>query len=72
MESCGVFYSTHSLLDDLCTGKLHTFVYSSLKLLVVKKLGSSYFSGKLPTYPSPKPTLTFTSHILQNVGLGKG
>ena len=32
-------------------------------------LGSSYVSGKLPTYPSPKPTLTFTCHLGQNVGL---
>ena len=27
---------------------------------------------KLPTYPSPKPTLTPTSHLGQNVGLGEG
>ena len=31
-----------------------------------------YVSGKLPTYPSPKPTLTLTSHLGQNVGLGEG
>ena len=30
-----------------------------------------YVSGKLPTYPSPKPTLTLTSHLGQNVGLGE-
>ena len=29
-------------------------------------------SGKLPTYPSPKPTLTLPSHLGQNVGLGEG
>ena len=34
--------------------------------------GSSYVSGKLPTYPSPNPTLTLTSHLGQNVGLGEG
>ena len=28
-------------------------------------------SGKLPTSPSPKPTLTFTSHFGENVGLGE-
>ena len=33
---------------------------------------SLYVSGKLPTYPSPKPTLTPTSHLGQNVGLGEG
>ena len=31
-----------------------------------------YVSGKLPTYPSPKPTLTLTSHLRQNVGFGEG
>ena len=30
------------------------------------------FLGRLPTYPSPKPTLTLTSHIGQNVGVGEG
>ena len=29
-------------------------------------------SGKLPTYPSVKSTLTLTSHLGQNVGLGEG
>ena len=29
-------------------------------------------SGKLPTYPSPKPTLSLSSHLGQNVGLGEG
>ena len=28
--------------------------------------------GKLPTYPFPKPTLTLTSHLRQNVGLVEG
>ena len=31
-----------------------------------------HVSGKLPTYPSLKRTLTLTSHLGQNVGLGKG
>ena len=30
------------------------------------------FPGKLLTYPSLKPTLTLTSHLMQNVGLGEG
>ena len=34
--------------------------------------GSLYVSGKLPTYPSPKPILTLTSQLRQNVGLGEG
>ena len=35
-------------------------------------LGSFYVSVKLPTYPSPKPTLTLSSYCGQNVGLGEG
>ena len=34
-------------------------------------LGLLYLFGKLPTYPSPKPTLTRTSLLGQNVGLEK-
>ena len=30
------------------------------------------YTWKLPTYPSPKPTLTLTSDLGQNVGLGEG
>ena len=36
------------------------------------KVGSLYVTGKLPTFPSPKRTLTLTSHLGQNVGLGEG
>ena len=38
----------------------------------LRKLGSLYVSWKLPTYPSPKPTLTLMSHFGQSVGLGQG
>ena len=41
-----------------------------MKLYIVEN--SLFVSGKLPTYPSPNPTLTLTSHLRQNVGLGKG
>ena len=34
--------------------------------------GSLYVSGKLPTYPSPEPTLILTTHLGKNVGLGEG
>ena len=37
-----------------------------MKLYTIEN--SLYVSGKLPTYPSPKPTLTLTSHLRQNVG----
>ena len=33
---------------------------------------TTYVSGKLPTYPSPQLTLTFTSHLGQNFGLRGG
>ena len=38
---------------------------------LVRNLRSLYASGKLPTYPSLKPTLTLASHLGQNVGLGE-
>ena len=34
--------------------------------------GIIILSGKLPTYPFPKPTSTLTSLLGQNVGLGEG
>ena len=34
-------------------------------------MGSLYVSGKLSTYPFPEPTLTLTSLLGQNVGLGE-
>ena len=40
--------------------------------LKVRNFESFNVSGKLPSYPSPKPTLTLTSHLGQNVGLGEG
>ena len=43
--------------------RMFVFVYLS---------GSFYVSVKLPTYPSPKPTLTLISYLGQNVGLGEG
>ena len=33
---------------------------------------SLYVSVKLPTYPSPKPTLTLNSSLGQNADLGEG
>ena len=49
-----------------------------LRSLATVKMKSSwgqfkvYVSGILPTYPSPKPVLTLTSHLGQNLGLGEG
>ena len=38
----------------------------------LKKVGSIYVSGKPPTCPFPRSTLTLTSHLGQNVGIGEG
>ena len=54
----------HYHLKRLCLSFLVCFVHIVFR--------SIYISGKLPTYPSPKSTLTLTSHLGQNVGLGKG
>ena len=45
---------------------------NAVYLKVKNKRDHYTFLGKLPTYPSPKPTLTLTSHLGQNVGLGEG
>ena len=37
-----------------------------------EKSDQFWFLGKLPTYPSPKLTLTLTCHLGQNDGLGEG
>ena len=39
----------------------------------VNRFGSLYdVSVKLPTYPSPEPTVTLKSHFGQNVGFREG
>ena len=38
----------------------------------VYQVGLIKVSGKLPTYSSPKLTLTLTPHFGQNDGLGEG
>ena len=43
-----------------------------VNFLYGSSFGSLHVSRKLPTYPSPKPTITLTSHLGQNVGLGEG
>ena len=42
------------------------------RLIYEWKGGSFYVSVKLRTYPSAKPTLTLSSYLRQNVGLGEG
>ena len=40
--------------------------------ILVNYTGSFYVSVKLHTYPFPKPTLTLSSYLEQNVGLREG
>ena len=51
--------SPDSVSENLCPGIRIT-------------LHGAILTAKLPTYTSPKPTLTLTSHLGQNVGLGEG
>ena len=49
------------------------FSYSkNIFSLLSETKGLLYVSGKLPTYPFPKPTLTLASHLEQNLGSGEG
>ena len=43
-----------------------------LGLGLTQTTGTVQVSGKLPSYPSPKPTLSLTSHLGKNVSLGEG
>ena len=62
----------------LATLALKGLIVSLVSILPVlflpspRRDGSLYVSGNLPTYPSPKQTLTPTSHLGRNVGLGEG
>ena len=57
-----------------------TFLQKTLKrfgssvycLLFHFRIITRFWELELSTYPSPKPTLTFTSHLGQNFGLGRG
>ena len=63
------------LVDWLTHNILQTILGSmSWKILIIVDyvLGSLRVSAKLPTYPSPKPTLSLTSHLGQNVALKEG
>ena len=42
------------------------------RICIYRTTRSISVSGQLPTYPSPKPTLTLSCHPLTVVGLGEG
>ena len=51
---------------------MYVINYKANKGIVVVVVVVVVVSGKLPTYPSPKQTLTLTSHFGQNDVLGEG
>ena len=58
----------HAFWESKMTlGKWYMVYYLSFRFRLNFKV-----SEKLPTYPFPKSTLTLTSHLGQNVGLGEG
>ena len=63
------WYRISSICDS---SPLQTPVRRSFTYRNRAKIGSIWVSRKLPTYPSPKLTLTLTSHLGQNDGLGEG
>ena len=69
----GLYSGWHRMRPVLTTTTTTFFIYCMYNTEIHgKKTGSIKVSGKLPTYPSPKPTLSLTSHLGQNVGLGEG
>ena len=48
------------------------FIWEPAILTPFANCSEDTFMGKLPTYPSHKPTLTLASHLVQNVDLGEG
>ena len=76
-KSLPLFTSTWKLLAP-SYGLLLTWINLAASTLPPKSWGlmdeleADQVSGKLPTYSSPKLTLTLTSHLGQNVGLGEG
>ena len=65
---------TYKVLFSLrnCQAVLVNWAWIQVACESVHPFGSLYVSGKLPTYPSPKPTLTLISQLRQNIGLGEG
>ena len=65
------FYSLSLFLSPTFAQKLDRNVLLAFVLYSRRLFGSLYVSGKLPTYPSPKPISKLTSQIGQNVSLGE-
>ena len=68
----GEHHTILPLFPRVSLRKLVSTTQNAVYLKVKHKRDHYTFLRKLPTYPSPKPTLTLTSHLGQNVGLGEG
>ena len=65
-DMCFLTWETH-IPSDICSPTCVLQLHVNGRMA-----GSFYVSVKLTTYPSPKPTLTLSSYLRQNVGLGEG
>ena len=69
----GFYYARHEAIDGGEVKK--KFLESTIRIplhgAIDEKKRIFCVSGKLPTYPYPKP-LTLSSYLTQNVGLGEG
>ena len=74
MTACKETFSEIMIQNTSSDFSLRKLVQGRVELKVrdMCKDHSVHVSGKLPSYPSPKPTLTPTAHLKQNVGLGEG
>ena len=46
--------------------------YAAQKRIIITKKLDHYTSGKLPTYPSPKPVFCPKWEVIINIGQGEG
>ena len=66
--------TVHNVIDSILISSSPSAAFLPFRCtsIIKRKYGSMYVFGKLPTYPSPKITLTLTSQFGQNVDLGEG
>ena len=62
----GINFLSTTALSNPFHNQILYFILGSTKTKLIE------VSGKLPTYPSPKPTLALNSHSGENVYLGEG
>ena len=67
---CGFSILFKTLFIFYAAKNLQLFPYATTQNHIIFG-GSLYVSGKLPTYPSPKPTFSPKREVSVNVGLGE-